>query len=136
MPTMPRGTSPHAVPTKVCRGCGGNGIGTQVTPRQVQIIEEHQPVALIRARSRFIRIASITDQSTASGFFHGPLAIAVEQIEDRVAAGWRAIPVDGNEWFVRELLAHWKDWRCSWCHGTGVPQLSVNTLRGGRRVER
>lgn len=119
--------SPHA---KVCRGCAGDGIGTQMTPRQVQVIRAQMPIELRRKRSRLVTIKPITEQPTAS-YFHGPLAWVVEYVEDRLADDWK--PTLVHERFVRELLAHWKEWRCSWCHGTGVPQLSVNTLRGGRR---
>lgn len=122
--------SPHAVPTKVCRGCAGTGIGQHVTPRQLQVIEAQQPITVERRQIRHIRITTIRDQPSSSAYFHGPLALAVEHLRWRLAEDWT--PVTRSEAFVAELLEHWKDWRCEWCSGTGVPQLSVATMRGAR----
>lgn len=98
-----------------CRGCGGNGVGQHVPPRTVQIIEAHQPITLTRVRSVEVRI----DDKT-------PLADAVRKIRQR--AGEAFLPKGRDLYFVKLLLEHEEEWACTWCHGTGVPQLSVNAL--------
>lgn len=117
-----------------CRGCAGNGVGQHVPPRIAQLIEVHQPFRLTRKRDVYMRLVPVTsgvDTTAEPCVDHAPLAPLVKRIEARLAAGF--VPDEADRWFVDEMLAHWHEYACSWCHGTGVPQLSVHALEIGVR---
>lgn len=109
----------------VCRGCAGTGVGQHIPSRIVQLIEASMDVELRRKRTTFLRIT----QRSASTQNYGPLAHIVQRVEHYLADGWQ--PATRSAWFVDELLANHREWACRWCHGTGVPQLSVHALEIG-----
>jgi len=120
-------------PTTACRGCAGTGIGQHVSPRVMQVIEGVQgyqwrfdPPLGTRRKQRFIRITRMVyDQAKQQGVFYGPYALALDQAQRLVAEGFTydvaCIPIE-------------TDWACEWCHGTGQPQLSVQTLEHAMRA--
>lgn len=86
----------------------------------MQIIEAHQPIVLTRVRSVEVRIDGKT-----------PLAAAVQTIAERQREAF--LPKGADIEFVRLLLSCHRGWACPWCHGTGVPQLSIHALEEAAR---
>lgn len=114
-------------PTGVCRGCAGSGIGQHVPPRTIQVIEGVQgyqwrlePPAGTKRKVRFVRVTRLVyDQGRQQGVFYSPFAGAYAHVQKLLAEGFTYDPTS----LPMEVA-----WTCEWCHGTGQPQLSVQTL--------
>jgi hypothetical protein len=118
--------------TKTCRGCAGTGIGQHVSPRTVGLLEHisytwrFEDADNTRRPVRTIIVGRVKDEPIGSAAHHVwlitmPLALALKRAAALNAEGLSydeesaGIPLDPA-------------WICSWCHGTGTPQLSVGTL--------
>lgn len=129
----------------LCRGCAGTGIGHHVTPRTIAIIEVVMGYTwqLIDPendrRDRWIRVGrSIHPAGVAShqaragdgtsrgptGALPTPLADALRRVEGLLRDGF----VYADDCIPLEAA-----WLCTWCHGTGTPQLSVPTIESRMR---
>lgn len=117
--------------TKVCRGCAGTGVGQHVSPRTIAVLEH------ISYTWRFVpenprrharRVVVTRPREPYHGpVYYEPLASALRTAARLLADGFdydeesAAVPLDS-------------EWTCSWCHGTGTPQLSVGTLEAAMRT--
>lgn len=108
----------------VCRGCGGTGLDHTLSAREVQVAEAE---LLLRddagegVRARHLNICRASDLEAGKRFggsFAAPLAPLIAEIERLEGEGFALV------------LGAWPEraWACSWCHGTGEPNLSVATL--------
>ncbi len=105
---------------KTCRGCAGTGIGQHVSPRTIAILESFGRTWCFlpedpRRHRRALHVSAARERITGV-----PLAIALQKAEAWLADGFR---------YNGALLPLDPAWKCSWCHGTGTPQLSVGTMQ-------
>lgn len=122
--------------TKLCRGCAGTGIGQHVSPRTIAVLEHisytwrlvpenpHRKTRTLVVGRVHLPVAR---RSASAGHSAGPLAFTLAAAGRLFADGFdydaesAAVPLDPA-------------WTCSWCHGTGTPQLSVGTLEAAMRT--
>lgn len=109
-------------PVERCKGCAGLGVDISRSPREMQLIDG--PFRLVKAKpnggelQRFVRVTAQVSRSR--GVVHGPLALIVEHMKDLHKNGFREDP--------NRPIAFDMTWACKWCHGTGQPQLSIQSL--------
>lgn len=109
---------------KTCRGCAGTGIGQHVSPRIIAIIESFGYTWMLvpvdaRRKIRIIHVGPAGP--AAANWVRAPLAEALAKLERLLDDGFTYEPTT--------LLPLDPAWKCSWCHGTGTPQLSVGTMQ-------
>lgn len=111
----------------VCRGCAGTGLDHTLSAREVQVAQ--QPIMLAqpgfgseRLRERELRVCPASDPDAGRrvrGRFDAPLALVIAELDRLEAEGFE----------LRTGVRPERAWACSWCHGTGEPNLSVATLQ-------
>lgn len=113
----------------ICRGCAGIGIGIQVPPRTIAIIEGvmsyewgfDPPVssAFAHPRPRYLVVGHMATPGRLSTVTALPYATALKRAESLLAKGFT---------YAEDCIPMNPAWTCEWCHGTGKPQLSVGTM--------
>lgn len=112
---------------EICRGCGGTGLDHALTPRELQLVrgifymrkDATTPSGVRANQVVSLEIAPVDRQNHARLSAHGPLTYILERMEHYAGLGYVEPERDPAEL---------KAMACSWCHGTGVPQLSLATL--------
>lgn len=104
-------------------------MGQHVSPRTIQIIEAQRhrwtfdpPIDAVlgRRRTRYVVLSCVAPAARQRCLLDGPLVECIREHDKLVGEGFTLasttpVPPDPR-------------WLCSWCSGTGRPQLSVGTL--------
>lgn len=110
----------------LCRGCGGDGIDHAVSSRERQLLRGifygRKPTEFNGVTSNSVvslEIVPVDSRSRSRLSAVGPISDVLERMAHYATIGFTEF-----DHTHEELEAA----RCSWCHGTGVPQLSTHTL--------
>lgn len=110
----------------ICRGCGGDGIDHSVSARERQMLRGiwygRKPSSFNGVTSNQVvslEIVPVDSRSRKRLMAVGPVADVLDRMTHYESLGFAEFD------HTREELEAIK---CSWCFGTGVPQLSAHTL--------
>jgi hypothetical protein len=120
-----RRPEPEPEPEKVntiCRGCGGTGVDHSVPTRMLQVAQGPWNIG---PKPGAKRLTTKVVQLGLGVQFGQPLALLLATIAKAHAEG-REVRHDIG--VIPFPLA--KEHACTWCHGTGEPQLSTQALQG------
>lgn len=118
----------------ICRGCAGSGVGQHVPTRLAgfnSVTRGPKP-----GSERYFATMHIGPHDENIGW--RPLAVVLAWVEEARAEG-REVTISGTTFRDGKYAGRMPSvpffWTaehvCGWCHGTGVPQLSVHTLEQG-----
>lgn len=121
-------------PDRVCRGCAGTGVGHHVDARTVQLLIGRawaitKPPTAVVTRPKPYLLCVNPIEYRSRGRLQGPLAVILAELKLRREAGYSEDGkglIDGQE--ATFPVPYLPEHACEWCSGTGVPQLSVQTM--------
>jgi hypothetical protein len=109
----------------VCRGCGGTGVDHSVHTRMLQVAEGPWTIGPKPGAKRLTTtVVALGTGSPALRVTGKPLALMLTTLAKAKAEGREVRHQVGDIPFPLG-----KEHACTWCHGTGEPQLSTQVLQ-------